>query len=273
MRCPFCGGTFQLQGPFCPLCGRRIIGPDTGELAPEAPASPQPVAPAPPPGPFDYSGDVLVVDVEPEPAPRIPRAVPPAPGMPVAAPPVAVQSVRVDQEHAGKTCPYCRFPLKVNEQMTICPACRVAHHADCWQENGGCTTYACRLSPESRPPEAAAAGPVIASQGPTAPAPPPYVSPHGPLLPPDRVAAVARLEADATTALTLSLLGLFCFGILSLVGVGMGVWVLARMKALGVHAPGASGRAIAAIIIGVGVLLAMVLWGYAVSGSGGGTGL
>lgn len=268
MRCPFCGGTFTLQGPFCPHCGRRIIGPDTGELAPDVSRPPQPAAPyAPPqPPPAHYEGGVLVVEVEPEPTPRTPRLGPPQP-----AAPVAVPSTAVDEERVGKTCPYCRFPLKVGEQMTVCPACQVAHHADCWQENGGCTTYACRLSPESRPPDAATPGPAPAFQGPTVPPTPTYPSPPGPLLPPDRVAAAAQLEANATTALTLSLLSLFCCGILSLVAVPMAIWVLARMKALGVHSPAATGRAIAAIIVGVGVVGAVILWAYAVSQSASGT--
>jgi len=32
----------------------------------------------------------------------------------------------------------------------VCPACDVPHHAECWNENGGCTTYGCPESPERR---------------------------------------------------------------------------------------------------------------------------
>lgn len=270
MRCPFCGGSFTLQGPFCPHCGRRIIGPDTGEPEPEAAPPPRPPFAYPPTqAPTVHEDGVLVVELEPELFPRAPGTGTVSPPVPQPSPAASARPLPVDEEHLGKTCPYCRFPLKVNEQMVICPACRVAHHTDCWQENGGCTTYACRLSPESRPPEAAATGPVTA--GP-APGPTPVYGPRGPLLPPDRVAAAARLEASATTALTLSLLSLFCCGILSLVAVPLAIGVLVRMKALGVRSGAATGRAIAAIVIGVGVVLAMILWMYAVTQYTGGAG-
>jgi len=44
----------------------------------------------------------------------------------------------------GKLCPYCRSPLHDREQVIVCPACRVAHHLECWIDNGRCTTYGCR---------------------------------------------------------------------------------------------------------------------------------
>lgn len=44
----------------------------------------------------------------------------------------------------GRICPYCRFPLKHGAQVATCPACNLPHHADCWCENGGCTTYGCQ---------------------------------------------------------------------------------------------------------------------------------
>ena len=44
----------------------------------------------------------------------------------------------------GKTCPFCQYPIKPGEKVTVCPACGVPHHADCWIENGkGCTTFGC----------------------------------------------------------------------------------------------------------------------------------
>lgn len=273
MRCPFCGGSFTLQGPFCPHCGRRIIGPDAGEpnlqaSPPSRPASPY--SPTPPPA-APHQDDVLVVELEPERGSGAPRPSRPQPLVPPPSPVGSARPLPVDEEHLGKTCPYCRFPLKVNEQMVVCPACRVAHHTDCWQENGGCTTYACRLSPESRPPEAATTGPATAGPAP-GPVPRPGYGLPGPLLPPDRVAAAARLEANATRALTLSLLSPFCCGILSFVGVLLAIGVLVQMKALGVRSAAASGRAIAAIVVGVGVIVAIVLWLYVATQYTGGTG-
>ena len=34
------------------------------------------------------------------------------------------------------------------EEATVCPSCNTPHHAECWEENGGCTTYGCKNSPE-----------------------------------------------------------------------------------------------------------------------------
>ena len=46
--------------------------------------------------------------------------------------------------YVGKTCPFCQYPIKPGEKVTVCPACGVPHHADCWQSNNNqCTTYGC----------------------------------------------------------------------------------------------------------------------------------
>jgi len=47
----------------------------------------------------------------------------------------------------GKTCPYCHFPIKHEEAVTVCPSCRMPHHTECWQENGGCTVLGCASAP------------------------------------------------------------------------------------------------------------------------------
>ena len=41
-------------------------------------------------------------------------------------------------------CPFCQTPIRENEESLVCPGCKVPHHADCWQQNGACTTFACR---------------------------------------------------------------------------------------------------------------------------------
>ena len=46
--------------------------------------------------------------------------------------------------YVGKTCPFCQYPIKPGEMVTVCPACGVPHHAACWIENGNsCTTFGC----------------------------------------------------------------------------------------------------------------------------------
>ncbi len=45
---------------------------------------------------------------------------------------------------AGKNCPYCQTPLKPSDVAHVCDSCRIPHHRECWQQNGGCTTFGCR---------------------------------------------------------------------------------------------------------------------------------
>ncbi len=52
-----------------------------------------------------------------------------------------------DTELAGRTCPYCRFPLKEGAEVVVCGECHAAHHADCWADNAGCAVTACLGGP------------------------------------------------------------------------------------------------------------------------------
>lgn len=52
-------------------------------------------------------------------------------------------------------CPYCQTPIEESEQKTVCSQCVIPHHAECWLENGGCTTYGCKFTPVSNPSPAA----------------------------------------------------------------------------------------------------------------------
>lgn len=64
--------------------------------------------------------------------------------MPPDAEPSAGQPHWTLPTEAGRPCPYCRTPLRAEEQVVVCPACRVPHHLECWIDNGRCTTYGCR---------------------------------------------------------------------------------------------------------------------------------
>jgi len=44
-------------------------------------------------------------------------------------------------------CPYCRSEIAAGESAAYCNACGTPHHQDCYQENGGCTVFGCRLAP------------------------------------------------------------------------------------------------------------------------------
>lgn len=56
----------------------------------------------------------------------------------------------------GRVCPYCRFPLKAEAGAAECPECHAVHHADCFDENGGCAIAGCRgkAADEAEPPSA-----------------------------------------------------------------------------------------------------------------------
>jgi len=47
------------------------------------------------------------------------------------------------ENSVGKICPYCQSPIKPDSDVIVCPECGIAHHASCWKENDGCTTYGC----------------------------------------------------------------------------------------------------------------------------------
>ncbi len=46
-------------------------------------------------------------------------------------------------EDAGRSCPYCRFPLKEGAPAERCDSCGSLHHEDCWVDGGGCAVFGC----------------------------------------------------------------------------------------------------------------------------------
>jgi len=40
-------------------------------------------------------------------------------------------------------CPFCLTFILGSDDYIDCPGCEVPHHKECWQQNGGCTTFAC----------------------------------------------------------------------------------------------------------------------------------
>src|SRR5512140_1292554 len=43
----------------------------------------------------------------------------------------------------GTVCPYCQTPIAAGAEVVVCPDCGTTHHAECWRENGRCTTFGC----------------------------------------------------------------------------------------------------------------------------------
>jgi type II secretory pathway pseudopilin PulG len=122
---------------------------------------------------------------------------------------------------APGTCPYCRFPAPAT--ATTCPSCSAPHHAECWAENGGCSTTACPGAPGPAPvglaAPAAPAAPVASAPAlpPVAFAPasaPALLAPApattGPLPPPP--APRARRRPPASVAVALGVLVLCLVG-------------------------------------------------------------
>ncbi|MEV4422669.1 RING finger protein, partial [Patulibacter sp. NPDC049589] len=93
-------------------------------------------------------------------------------------------------DDSGRTCPYCRFPLKVGAEVDGCGECHAVHHADCWQEGGGCAVVGCAgaaSAPAAPPPDRGgseaptAVLPTFAAPSdpvPSWPAPPPPAQPR-----------------------------------------------------------------------------------------------
>lgn len=75
----------------------------------------------------------------------------------------------VNDDDAGRPCPYCRFPLKRDVHAHRCDRCGALHHEDCWREGHGCAVLGCAGAnsggDEARPATAAPA------QDPGAPGP------------------------------------------------------------------------------------------------------
>lgn len=49
-----------------------------------------------------------------------------------------------NRDYIGKTCPYCKSEFKEGDNIVVCSDCDMPHHAECWVENQGCTTFGCQ---------------------------------------------------------------------------------------------------------------------------------
>lgn len=76
----------------------------------------------------------------------------------------------------GRSCPYCRFPLKQGDAMRTCGECSSPHHNECWDENQGCAIVACASGPQQATSQTQAAPTVGMPIAGAPPPPPPYES-------------------------------------------------------------------------------------------------
>lgn len=47
------------------------------------------------------------------------------------------------ENFTGKICPVCKQEFNELDKVTVCPDCGMPHHTDCWEMNGGCSTFGC----------------------------------------------------------------------------------------------------------------------------------
>ncbi len=129
--CPRCRREFRDAGPapyMCPVCGEifetSLARPRVSDLPSldqddEVLITLGPTQTAPAPIPFDEPGEPVEMKSEASPT-------------------------------KGRNCPYCQCEIDAGERSIVCPTCGIPHHEECWQENGGCTTYGCENSPQVR---------------------------------------------------------------------------------------------------------------------------
>ena len=46
-------------------------------------------------------------------------------------------------DYVGKICPVCKQEFNELDKVTVCPDCGMPHHTECWEMNGGCSTFGC----------------------------------------------------------------------------------------------------------------------------------
>jgi TM2 domain-containing membrane protein YozV len=115
---------------------------------------------------------------------------------------------------SAAVCPYCRAPFDaVNGEAMQCEGCGTPHHADCYQENGGCTVFGCRCAPGEEPKVAVSAPDLAGVQlsgvqlaGPSRPV---YLAPITPAAEANGAALTGAASPAAKKKMTFTLLGVF----------------------------------------------------------------
>ncbi len=76
---------------------------------------------------------------------------------------------------SGASCPYCRTTFESGDAIVACSGCQTEHHADCLQENGGCTVFGCSQAPAEEPKISVSDQDLVSGTRPQAP---PSAHPH-----------------------------------------------------------------------------------------------
>jgi hypothetical protein len=203
----------------------------------------------------------------------VPPAGPPAPPV---LPRITPAAAPAGANYTGKTCPFCQFVIKPGDSVVACPHCEIPHHADCWMENAGCTTFGCAGANSVAPAGAVSSQMGVRPLGPGGAAIP-YrpMSPgsYGPPVPPPGAAPrsyadigvsppVAKLRNQASWSLGLGIFSLFCCMafVVPIFGLVLGIKALKGYNGLRIASDPGRGQAVAGIVCSsVGLIAGLVV--------------
>ncbi|MGH7201458.1 MAG: FHA domain-containing protein, partial [Planctomycetaceae bacterium] len=135
----------------------------------------------------------------------------------------AVEILDDEPESIGvkEVCSVCQSDLDEEDERTICSACGLPFHSECWRENLGCSAYGCRNVNALKPrPQPLPARPPLRSFG-----PPVQTGPRPAAVDPGTPWEYLFLAGTALAVL----LGLVTFGLTALVaGIAAGAYVVLR---------------------------------------------
>ena len=135
----------------CRYCGERLVVPHaSGQMArpvvPKggggggAPASARKAAPPAPGAPPAVAAPDAVAPATTQ---ATTQATASAPAAVAVAAPATAPVAQPPPEPQTALCSICQTPIAVGEERTSCPSCHLTFHAQCWQENYGCSAYGC----------------------------------------------------------------------------------------------------------------------------------
>jgi hypothetical protein len=101
---------------------------------------------------------------------------------PTPLPPIPAPSPPASERGRGRECGICQSLIEPDEQTHKCPSCGLSFHAECWEENLGCSAYGCNqvnaLKPPENSPEEFPLATVPAAEDPTSEPAPPFPWDH-----------------------------------------------------------------------------------------------
>lgn len=160
-----------------------------------------------------------------------------------------------------EVCGACQSAIGQFEDRTVCPACGLTYHADCWTENYGCGAYGCSQVNALKPPdETPTAAPEVPGERATVDEADPAAGQYAgePAAAPPFPWEFLLLAGSVFAAL----LGAVTFGVPSLAAAGGSVAYLARHRGRQQPAPPRTGVLVASVALAVAGMVAGVAVSY-----------